>query len=348
MRGHFGEGSRWLSSALAHPAALSEPVQMRALCGLAVLYGFQRDYDRAAPLYRHSIAIARRLGDTQALAFALTSFGWLELDYKSRKAATVYLDEGLALARGIGDDWVTALAVGNLGRISDEQGDRQRAALLFHESLTLWRQHGDSWAIALSLIKLGSLSLRTNEPGAAEGYYREALSYARPLRDRGWIAFCLEGFAGVAYSRGDLLRAARLWTAAEALRDLIGSHHSPLAIARFLPVLLYVRARLGNSRWQAIKAETRTLLLERAIAYALEPAEPAAPPPAPAGLPGGLSEREAEVLRLVAQGLTNAQIAERLVLSPYTVNAHLRTIYGKLGVNTRAAATRWAGDNGLL
>ena len=64
-------------------------------------------------------------------------------------------------------------------------------------------------------------------------------------------------------------------------------------------------------------------------------------------LPGGLSPREAEVLRLVAEGLTNPQVAERLYLSPRTVDAHLQRIYGKLGITSRAAAVRFAVDHGL-
>ena len=63
--------------------------------------------------------------------------------------------------------------------------------------------------------------------------------------------------------------------------------------------------------------------------------------------PDGLTERESEVLRLVARGLTNAEVAGHLILSPLTINAHLRSIYGKLGVNTRSAATRYAVDHGL-
>jgi DNA-binding NarL/FixJ family response regulator len=60
-----------------------------------------------------------------------------------------------------------------------------------------------------------------------------------------------------------------------------------------------------------------------------------------------LTERELEVLRLVATGMTNVQIAEHLVISPRTVNAHLNSIYGKIGVATRSAATRFAADHGL-
>jgi DNA-binding NarL/FixJ family response regulator len=64
--------------------------------------------------------------------------------------------------------------------------------------------------------------------------------------------------------------------------------------------------------------------------------------------PGGLTARELEVLRLLAMGLTDAQIAEQLVLSLHTVHAHLRTIYSKLGVTSRSAATRYAFEHQLM
>jgi DNA-binding NarL/FixJ family response regulator len=63
---------------------------------------------------------------------------------------------------------------------------------------------------------------------------------------------------------------------------------------------------------------------------------------------GGLTAREVEVLRLLATGLTDAQIAEQLVLSLYTIHAHLRTIYSKLGVTSRSAATRYAFEHRLV
>jgi DNA-binding CsgD family transcriptional regulator len=82
---------------------------------------------------------------------------------------------------------------------------------------------------------------------------------------------------------------------------------------------------------------------EEAVEYALS-SEEAAPHE---DVPSSLSGREAEVLALVAQGLTNAQVAGRLYLSPHTVNRHLRSIYRKLGVSTRAAA-RAASERGLI
>ena len=95
---------------------------------------------------------------------------------------------------------------------------------------------------------------------------------------------------------------------------------------------------------------------EQAMEYALsKEEEPAPSPPAsatttlasPSSFPAGLSAREAEVLELVAKGLTNNQVADELFISPRTINRHLTSIYHKLGVSSRAAATRFALEHDL-
>ena len=75
---------------------------------------------------------------------------------------------------------------------------------------------------------------------------------------------------------------------------------------------------------------------------------PSVPPAKAAPYPAGLTAREVEVLRLVAQGLTDGQVAEQLVISPRTVNWHLTSIYSKLGVSSRSAATRFAIEHKLV
>ena len=95
--------------------------------------------------------------------------------------------------------------------------------------------------------------------------------------------------------------------------------------------------------------------MEMAIEYALSEERPSAtspapeqPPPSARGHPAELTPREVEVLGLVAEGLTNPQVAQKLFLSPRTVQRHLNSVYRKLGVSSRAAATRLALERGLL
>ena len=66
------------------------------------------------------------------------------------------------------------------------------------------------------------------------------------------------------------------------------------------------------------------------------------------GYPAGLSPREVEVLKLVAEGLTDAEIAEQLFISRRTVTSHLTSIYNKVGIGSRAAAAVWAKDQGVI
>ena len=75
---------------------------------------------------------------------------------------------------------------------------------------------------------------------------------------------------------------------------------------------------------------------------------PSPPPTKTSSYPASLTARDVEVLRLVAQGMTNEQMAKQLVISPRTVNTHLTSIFGKIGVSTRSAATRYAIDHHLI
>jgi len=103
------------------------------------------------------------------------------------------------------------------------------------------------------------------------------------------------------------------------------------------------RRRLAEARAICERLGAKPVLARAdALAARLDVTPPAAP-----SYPAGLSAREAEVLRLIAQGLTNRQVAEQLFLSPRTVGQHLRSIYNKLGVDNRTAAARFATDHGV-
>jgi DNA-binding NarL/FixJ family response regulator len=154
--------------------------------------------------------------------------------------------------------------------------------------------------------------------------------------------------AGVAALGGQAVRAAV--GAVEALQEAIGMRLSPLDRAHpdYEGLLDAARSRLGDEAvWEAALDEGRTMTPEVAIDYALEAEEPVMPP-GDATASSLLTEREAETLVLVAEGLTNPQVAERLYLSPRTVGQRLRSVYRKLGVSSRAAAAREALERGLI
>jgi len=111
--------------------------------------------------------------------------------------------------------------------------------------------------------------------------------------------------------------------------------------ARFRPL-----AGVAHPPWRGDAAAVLAAMADfiRLGPYPLEGPEPSAPPPDLASL----SERELEVLRLVADGLSNQQIAERLVLSPHTVHRHLANVRAKLGQPSRGAAAAAAIRAGLI
>jgi DNA-binding NarL/FixJ family response regulator len=108
------------------------------------------------------------------------------------------------------------------------------------------------------------------------------------------------------------------------------------------------RSQLGENAFAAAWAEGRAMTPEEAVEYALAKPEQPEELATPDVLPAGLSAREVEVLRLVARGLTNAQIATELYISSRTVNAHMGSVYHKIGSSTRAEAARFAAEHDLL
>jgi DNA-binding CsgD family transcriptional regulator len=172
------------------------------------------------------------------------------------------------------------------------------------------------------------------------------------LGDKVNAAESLEGLACIVGAQGEVIRAGRLFGAAHKLRETgreaEAFQHSPEEEAWREPYLATARSLLDEAAWEEALTEGRAMSMGEAIEYALSAEEPSATPsPSAPEIPAGLTPREVEVLGLVATGMTNAQIAAELFLSPRTVETHLTSIYHKLGVTSRAAATRFALEHGL-
>jgi ATP/maltotriose-dependent transcriptional regulator MalT len=217
---------------------------------------------------------------------------------------------------------------------------------LLQEALATGREVGDRWGVASWLYQLGRLRLLQENEADATALLSDSLLLFREMGDDHRAAECLERLAIVAGSRHHDATAARLFGAAEATRDALGASLSPADRDEHEPRVASARAALGATAFAASWEEGRALTLEEALEEARRTF------PEPADLPSEersiLSARELEVLRLVAEGLTDPQIAERLHVSTRTVNAHLRTVYRKLRVRSRAAAVKRANELGLI
>lgn len=176
----------------------------------------------------------------------------------------------------------------------------------------------------------------------------EILAIAREDGDLYNTAFALEGLARLFAVQGQPAWAARLWGEAEMLRERMGISLLPVERNGYEQAVVAARARLGEKAFASTWAEGRATTAEQVLStlgsVPMTAPSSAAPPSAhiakasPA-YPAGLSAREVEVLRLVA---------DQLIISPRTVNYHLSSIYSKIRVSSRSAATRYAIEQHLL
>jgi predicted ATPase/DNA-binding CsgD family transcriptional regulator len=358
MRGYLSEGRRWLERALAKGHALSAPARAKALAGAGYMARLQGDYERSVDLSEECLALSRKLGDTSGIATALYVLGWVEVLRNEPERAEALIEEAVTLRRALGDTVGLANALLALGLVAVAQRDYEWAAALHEESLMLARKAGDDFAVGTSL-GLGALaSLSRGDHRRTRTLCEEGFELSRRMKARNLTAIHLHISAALAGSQGRAVRSARLWGAAEALRRAIGTVLSPFECSYYEPYITATRSLLDEATWETAWAEGFTMTPEQAAEYALseEEEEPASPAPASAttttapssSYPAGLSGREAEVLKLVAEGLTNDQVAQELFISPRTVNRHLTSIYKKLGVSSRVAATRFAAEHALL
>jgi predicted ATPase/DNA-binding NarL/FixJ family response regulator/DNA-binding XRE family transcriptional regulator len=310
-----------------------------------------QDARAAQAYYEESLALFRELGDRWGLTLPLTSLGRLALNQGDFATARMRLEEGLALRRELGLKRYIAISLTSLGEVAQCQGDNTQATRYYQESLRLYREVGDKGGIAWTLHHLGYIAQHQGDPMRAVRLFAESLALEKKdLPNKPGIARCLVGLGGIVITQDKnpqaALQAARLFGAAETILDAIGAHLEPVDEREYQASLATVHARLTSTAFEAAWAEGQALTVEQAVdeALALTPELVTAPPTYPAGL----TEREAEVLSLVAQGLTNREVADRLVVSPRTVNTHLTAIYRKLDVSTRNAATRFAIEHNLV
>ncbi len=328
-----------------------------ALSILGSVLVFQGEYARAQVLLEESLMRSETAGDVRDRAFSLVLLGRVLMAQGDLAQAQARLEASRALSRKIGYKRNIGLANHSLGLIAFRQGDLAGARSLLEESLIHFREVGERGRMAEVLVSQGLISLRQGDSLAACRLLKESLKLSLELNHTWNIAGGLEGLAAVAATQGDPGQACRLMSAAQALREGIGTPLPPVFQALHEFTIASARTQLGEQAFAAAWDEGRKMPLEQALA---EPGAVAIPTRAPAGpssdpheqkastFPNGLTAREVEVLRLLAQGLTSAQIAEQLVIGVVTVNFHVRSIYSKLAVSSRSAATRYAIEHHLV
>ncbi|HEX9134858.1 MAG TPA: tetratricopeptide repeat protein, partial [Ktedonobacteraceae bacterium] len=319
-----------------------------------------RNYPLARSYYEESLVLIRPLGDKWIEGLIVGSLGVAAFFQGDYTVARPLLEEGVVLLRAQRDKRNLAIFLYYLGRVTRHQGDSQQAVALFEESLALYEEIGQRPGIARLRCILGNMACVKGDYGQAGALLKGSLALMQESKSRRNVASVLEGFAMLALAQQQATLAAQWLGAAEGLREAIGA---PLPFderSDYEQAMTAARTSLGEEAFARARAEGRAMPLEQVIAQAVETKEapPTEPKPGeanqeeassylPPTYPDGLTAREVEVLRLLARGLSNAQIAEELVVSLLTVKAHLRSIYSKVGVTSRSAATRYALEHHL-
>ena len=226
----------------------------------------QGEYARGLALFEESLALSRELGNKTGIADALMQSAWYIYNSKGNAAtARERVDEALPLVREVGDKfnlanhcWVSALVA--LG-----EGDLARAYTLAEESVERYREKEMPWYRAWTLIVLAQVEAQQGNAAAARNHFEESLELAREINDKWLIPWGLEGLAGVIAARGGAAWAARLWGAAEALRENFSFPMPPVERSSYEQAVAAVRSKLGEEAFAAAWSQGRTTPLEQVI-----------------------------------------------------------------------------------
>jgi predicted ATPase/DNA-binding NarL/FixJ family response regulator/transcriptional regulator with XRE-family HTH domain len=362
MRGHFSEGRRWMEWVLTQESDVPSLVRALALLTASVLAYGQAEYAQAQVLIEESVMRYHVLADEEGLARTAAMSGLIAAGLGQYDRAVIFLEEGVRRYLAVGDKWGAALTLIYWAVIPLNQGDYASAVRLTEQAIPLARETGDRVGTYTALYNLALVAQSQHNPQEAARLFREALVLSLEMGDEGNIAYCLEGLAGVAAMQGKVEYAARLWGAAELLLE-----QGEAAVYAYTPdraayarTVAAARSQLDAQRWSAAWAEGCSMSKEQIVAQALRDDlvdSPQKPLVSKHGNGDGtlvaatgemLTPREVEVLRLIAQGLRNREIAEQLVINEKTVQNHISNIFAKLGVADRSQAIVRALQDGLI
>ena len=362
MRGHlFGEGREWLEKILSRPEVQEQKeVRARAFLSLGTLTYFQGDHVAARSAYENSLTLYQDLRDKAGIAEALYYLAEVAAtqgdDVTARSlhaAARSASEENLAGLRIQSDQWNIAHTLNFLGELTRTEGDYLAARSLYEESLAIRRELGDQRGIAISLINLGFVAHYQGDYRQAATFFAESLALFQKHGGRRGIVDCIAALAGVAGAEGQPERAAQLFGAVEALREVIRTYVTYSDQIEYDRNVAAVRAQLDEATFTRAWAEGRALTMEEAVDCALAVAK-ASPVDKSSAVPAtsrqaakqrfaGLTAREREVAVSIAQGKSNREIAETLVLSERTIEGHVSNVLNKLGFTARTQIAAWVG-----
>jgi non-specific serine/threonine protein kinase len=349
LTGQIAEGRAWLNRAVAVSEAAPLPLRAAVLREAGWFARQHGELDRAETLGNLALALSREDGDPTGIAHALTALGWTAESQGRFAQARTFHEEALEVGRLLEDRSWFAWSKRNVGMQAFRLGEIEEAERLLNEAVALFRQEELRFGAAFALTNLAEVALARGDLARAIALWQDWIDHLSQNVVR--LPYFLRGLAEIAVASGQMRWAARLLGAAEAHGERLGDIRNPRTVPRREQNVAHMRAHLGEDDFAAAWAEGRRLSADEARAEAVRVAGAiaAAPRPKQPRDRGDhtLTPRELEVLRLLAEGQSNQQIADTLFISERTAANHVSSILTKLGVESRTAAATLAVRRGL-
>jgi non-specific serine/threonine protein kinase len=354
VAGYYGEGRTLYRQLAAMPAASRFPALLiRVLSVAGNLEHWLDNVDVAAAIYQRQLAMSRSIADHAGVVSALRALGSIAIDRADLDAAERHLGEAAALAPNADAVWDTIAIANLLGIVAFGRGDYHAASRYSEEAIRGWRAIDDTGHVAAAQVNLARATLAMGHPREAA----ETLALVLDLvqADVGDDMITSDGFevaAGIALATGDTRQGLQLLAAANAMVHRMGVKRRP-PFAEFNGQQI-AAARVRLSRQDAASAWQAGATLPHGDAIAMSRFVVAACSTMPhattddhIGL-AALTAREQEVLRLIASGLSDKEIALALGITRYTASNHVSNIRSKLSAPSRAAVAALAARHGLV
>ncbi len=325
------------------------PLLAVALIGVASGATAAGDYQTAYTIGERLVELYRELDDPISLGTGIMMQGGMAVLLGKHNMARLLLEESLALARAASDKYRIALTLNYMGDLARSERQVVQAQSTYEESLSILRELGATKELPATLHNLAYACLYQGDIERAHALFYESLEAQRAQANQDGILEGLRGYAALASATGLAAESARLYAAAVANgRGVDSASLWTLEKLEYEHYIGLARARLSGAEFEAEQAKGRALSIEQAIEYALNlPFGLPVPPQKGLDPSQALTEREREIVALIARSLSNGEIADELVLSKRTVEHHVANILSKLGSTNRVQIVRWAMENGL-
>lgn len=337
------EGTHWIEALLARRGG-DDGLRSHALYAKIILAVVRGDHAVGLEAVAEASAIARRLGDDALLVRILANQAALEVLAGTLAAARATSADATALSARLGDDMSFIATAQSEAFVAFLDGDFVRMREVGLAAAARCREHDELFMLSVHLTSAGMGALMLGDHPAAEAALIDALLASLAIDDRPGLVLRMDALASAAAMAGRAQRAAELLGAAEMLRLRIGAEKSPFTMPLVAKAREQALAALGESRFdRAVEAGAR---LDRDAAMALAMGTKVVPATghSDSRAVDPLGKREREVAGLIAEGLSNKEIATRLFLSERTVETHVYNILNKLGFNSRVNIAAWVSN----